>query len=341
MNSFETTATPDYEIAKTVQQQELRAENRRLLYVAMTRVRDHLLLTSTHAVGSDSEATFGEYNTGEEVSCWRDLVQPILLEDQTLLSELATTGVATRSLGKGRYTVRRPPAPVAGPAESATTEQACDIELPAPSESTTGVALSATAVRDIVSDYSRSGESETDADSTPTGHDSFLDELAPSEGLSSTQFGTAIHRLCELSLAGSTIDWTTTPTQIVDNQNGLSPTVIEDLQNHVQYGVSNIQQLEAKLPVQATYDEYQVRLDLPTGQIVGDIDHLTVTDDCYYISDYKTDTLRDRDIDAVAEHYFTQLCVYACALSQDASSRNCVLRLVFTDAGTMKEKHSH
>jgi ATP-dependent helicase/nuclease subunit A len=124
----------------------------------------------------------------------------------------------------------------------------------------------------------------------------------------------------------------------VDDPSRLTSGVVEDLQDQVQYGVKNVQQLEAELPVQATYDEYQVRLDLATGQIVGDIDHLTVTDDCYYISDYKTDTLRDRDIEVVAEHYFTQLRVYACALSQADSTRDCVLRLVFTNAGTTREE---
>ena len=334
-NSFETTTTPDYEVAKEVQQQELRAESRRLLYVATTRVRDHLLLTSTHAVRTDSEATFGEYGTDKQASCWRDLVQPILLEDRELLSDLATTGVATRSLGDAQYTVRRPPTPVAGPAESATTERACDIELPEPPESTAGVALSATAVRDLVSDYSSHDESQTE---TEIEHSSFLDEPTSTEGLAPTQFGTAVHRLCELSLVGSTIDWSTTSAQIVDTPDRLSPTVIEDLQNQVQYGVSDIQQLEAKLPVQTTYDEYQVCLELPTGQIVGDIDHLTVTDDCYYISDYKTDTLRDRDLETVAEHYFVQLYVYACALSQADSTRDYILRLIFTNAETTEEK---
>ncbi|MFC7009378.1 PD-(D/E)XK nuclease family protein [Halalkalicoccus salilacus] len=171
-----------------------------------------------------------------------------------------------------------------------------------------------------------------------TEHSSFLDEPPSTEELAPTQFGTAVHRLCELSLVGSTIDWSITPAQIVDTPGRLSPTVIEDLQNQVQYGVSDIQQLEAKLPVQTTYDEYQVRLELPTGQIVGDIDHLTVTDDCYYISDYKTDTLRDRDLETVAEHYFVQLYVYACALSQADSTRDCVLRLIFTTAETTEEK---
>ncbi|MDL5363885.1 PD-(D/E)XK nuclease family protein, partial [Halalkalicoccus sp. NIPERK01] len=136
----------------------------------------------------------------------------------------------------------------------------------------------------------------------------------------------------------STIDWSTTPTQIVDTPDRLSPTVIEDLQTQVQYGVSDIEQLEATLPVEATYDEYQVRLELPTGQVVGDIDHLTVTDDCYYISDYKTDTLRGRDLETVAEHYFAQLFVYACALSQADSTRDCVLRLIFTNAETSEER---
>lgn len=334
-NSFETAATPDYNIAGKVQQQELRAESRRLLYVATTRVRDHLMLTSTHAIGSDSEATFGEYDTGEDASCWRDLVQPILLEDRELLPELATAGDATRSLKEGQYTVRRPPTPVAGPAESASTERACDIELPEPPESSAGVALSATAVRDLVSDYTSHDESRTE---TEPEHSAFLTESSSKEGLAPTQFGTAVHRLCELSLAGSTIDWSAAPTQIVDTPDKLSPTVLKDLQNQVQYGVSDIEQLEATLPVEATYDEYQVRLELPSGQVVGDIDHLTVTDDCYYISDYKTDTLGDRDLETVAEHYFTQLYVYACALAQADSTRDCILRLIFTNAETTAER---
>ncbi|WP_409348366.1 3'-5' exonuclease [Natronorarus salvus] len=337
-NSFETIATPDYEITMEVQQQEIRAESRRLLYVARTRVRDHLLLTSTHTVGSDSEATFGDYDTGEQASCWRDLIQPILLEDRELLADLATTGVATRSLGDSQYSVRRPPTPVSGPVESATTDRAFDIELPEPSESPVGVALSATVVRDLVSDYPAHKKLQTDTEPTSTEQGSFLEDLVSSEGLTSTQFGTAVHRLCELPLTSSTIDWSTTPGQIVGDPEGFSPMVIEDLRNQVQYAVSDVQQFETGLTVRTTYNEYQVRLELTTGQVVGDIDHLTVTDDCYYISDYKTDSLRNRDIEAVAEHYFTQLRLYACALSQANSTRDCVLRLIFTNEEATKEE---
>ena len=49
---------------------------------------------------------------------------------------------------------------------------------------------------------------------------------------------------------------------------GHVPQIFEDLRGQVQYGILDIQQLERKLSIQATYDEYQVRLELPSGRIV-------------------------------------------------------------------------
>ncbi|WP_440009055.1 PD-(D/E)XK nuclease family protein [Halomicrococcus sp. SG-WS-1] len=47
--------------------------------------------------------------------------------------------------------------------------------------------------------------------------------------------------------------------------------------------------------------------------------------------DYKTDSLANRDVDELAEHYWPQLRVYACALQQANPKAEVMLRLVFTD----------
>lgn len=323
-NPVTTTKTPDWQLAEARQAAEERAEAKRVLYVATTRARDHLILSSTHRFDPDEEAAFGPYETGENASCWRDWVQPILLEDRDLLSSLRTNAVAECALPTGTYRVRRPPTPVPGPGATDEGELAYDLEIPSPDAYTEQTTMAVTAFRDLVNGV-------RDEAARVTSNDAFFAGQFDQESVSSQQFGTLVHRLCELQLSGVAIDWDDDPYRLVPDPDQLTPTDIDQAQTHVDVGVNNVEALERDLDVVVTADELQVTLELDAGEIVGDIDHLTVTDDRYYVTDYKTDSLAGRDIEDLAVQYRPQLQVYACALQQADPKQEVVVRLVFTE----------
>ena len=344
---LETTKSPDWTLAEAVQASEERAEAKRVLYVAMTRVRDHLVLSSTHRVEKDGEEEFGPV-AEEDASCWRDWLQPVLLEEREILEELRASSVVECDLADRSYLVRRPPEPGSGPGGRADDEPAHTIEIPSPDPTPTKTTLSATAFRELVaertagkdraelSEQADSSEWEARPEERIEDREPFFRTAEPDDGLEASAFGTVVHRLCELSLSGVEIDWDVHPYCVVDEPERLTASDIERAREHVQAGVRRVEELEDGLDVVATYDELKVTLALESGRIVGDVDHLTVTEDRYVISDYKTDSLEGRDVDALAEHYWPQLRVYACALQQADLKSEVVLRLVFTDADSVR-----
>lgn len=201
--------------------------------------------------------------------------------------------------------------------------------MPAPSCSSSTTSVSATAFRDLVNEPT--GADGDDGEHTDEQARPFLEGLDQRAGLSPTTFGTAVHRLCELSLSGVDLDWEVHPSRVIDDPTCLTPDEVGRLRDHVNIGITRVKTLEEQLDVTTTHDELQVTLDLDTGHIVGDIDHLTVTEDCYYVTDYKTDSLDKRDVDDLAAHYWPQLRVYACGLQQASPKDAVVLRLLFTD----------
>ncbi len=330
-NPVTTTKTPDWQLAEAVQSAEERAEAKRVLYVAATRARDHLVLSSTHRF-DDEESAFGAYDTGEDVSCWRDWVQPVLLEGRDLLPRLQRGDVATAELPNSTYRVRRPPAPVAGPGDMDEAELEFALDIPSPEVTGERTALAATTLRDL---YNGMGDGSMD---TAGGEqDPFFADLGQRE-LSASEFGDLVHGLCELQLSGVEIDWDEHPYRLVVDPDLLTADDIRRAKEHVAAGVDAVASLERELDVTSTADEIRVRWELEHGEVVGDIDHLTVTEDRYYVTDYKTDSLAGQDVDDLAEHYWAQLMVYACALQHAAPKEGVVLRLIFTEAGVRREK---
>lgn len=140
-----------------------------------------------------------------------------------------------------------------------------------------------------------------------------------------------MHRLCEPALNGVDIDWEEHASRVVEHPDRLTRADIDRAREHVGTGVRRVRDFESEIDVLASYDEFQVTLELDAGRIVGEIVHLTVTDDRYYLTDYKTDSLGERTVDELAEHYWPQLRVYACSLQQAVSKDEVVLQLVFTE----------
>lgn len=216
---------------------------------------------------------------------------------------------------------------MAGPGEIDEAEREFELEIPSPEVTGERTALAATTLRDLYN-----GMVEESGAGTSAGQRSFFADRRDQE-LAARQFGDLVHGLCELQLAGMPIDWDGHPYRLVEDPDLLTAHEIRRAEEHVAAGVDAVESLEGDIDVTATADELQVRLELEHGEIVGDIDHLTITEDRYYVTDYKTDSLTGRDVDDRAEHYWPQLMVYACALQRAAPKEAVVLRLIFTEGG--------
>jgi ATP-dependent helicase/nuclease subunit A len=100
----------------------------------------------------------------------------------------------------------------------------------------------------------------------------------------------------------------------------------DDLQaavSHAQDAIRFVDETEADLSLEASYDEYSVVARLDDSRIVGDIDRLLVTPvayhiidspDAYHIIDYKTNDFSSTTTDTLAGHYRPQMLAYALAL---------------------------
>jgi len=110
----------------------------------------------------------------------------------------------------------------------------------------------------------------------------------------------------------------------------------EDIQaavDHAQDAIQFVDDTEADLSVEASYNEYSVVARLDDSRIVGDIDHLLVTPDAYHIIDYKTNDLSSTTTATLAAHYRPQMLAYALALFKHDSTRQVRASLRFTDVG--------
>ncbi|MDB9302189.1 PD-(D/E)XK nuclease family protein [Halorubrum ezzemoulense] len=97
-----------------------------------------------------------------------------------------------------------------------------------------------------------------------------------------------------------------------------------------------VDEADADLPLEATYDECSVVARLDDSHIVGGIDRLLVTPDAYHIIDYKTNDL-STTTGALADHYRPQMLAYALALFQHDPARQVRASLRFTDVGVEEQ----
>jgi ATP-dependent helicase/nuclease subunit A len=306
-----------------------RAELKRLLYVAATRTRDHLLLSGVHDVEDSGDGlSLAEPNDPAEATCWRDWTQPALLDDGTL-DRLAADGAVTARLPNSRYVVTRPRRPV--PDWERGGQQAAAsmaIDVPEPDPSRRPVALSATTYASL-----RSSEDDLSLE----GSDGGLGADGPrGTGLSAATLGTIVHRICETRPDRE--GWPGYVSAVAERA-GETPTDadVERVVTAAERAVSFVQRYESGLDVQARRDEVSVAARLDGGRVVGDVDHLVVTRDAFHVLDYKTNDTSDRSVNALAEHYWPQLRAYAVALHQSDPSRDVHLTLYFTDADESRQ----
>ncbi len=322
---LESTVAHTYADAQSLPRE--RAEAKRLLYVACTRVRDHLLLCGTHDIRGDAEEgyVFGDTNAFDEAGRWRDWLQPRLLEQDDVLETLRTDTTTDRTLGQATFTVRLPPTPTqfdSGP--DGTTSQPA-IEIPSPKHSESGRRVTATDIVNATAGTTNTDESSP-ADATQ----------GDSNGVPANDFGTIVHRIAELR---PTEDEVEAYARRVAGMLGhdLTDDDLAQIHRHARDAIGFVDERQRESEVQATYDELSVTVDVGGSTIVGDIDHLTVTQDAYLVTDYKTNSTSWRSPQELAEHYRPQMLCYALALHQHDPNREIRTALRFTDAGVTQE----
>lgn len=333
-DAFDVEKTTAHRYADEIELPRERAEAKRLLYVACTRSRDHLLLCGTHEI-EDTEGglVFAEVDEPKEASTWRDWLQPTLLDREGLVEDLRRTGQSRRHLGDAAYSVQLPGdgATLDGGDAStgASAEPFPSIEIPERADTAADQRVSATDLVEAASEYS--SEQNTTSESTS----GFFTDDAEDDGsdLPRNEFGTVVHRILEFDRPQS--EWPALARRIAA-VNGFDITD-ETVSEVVEHTVDAKEFLDAEA---ATYEESEVYKELSVSvevdefRIVGDIDHLRVTPETFIITDYKTNRLGSRTTEELAEHYRPQMMSYALALLEHDSDREVLVNLRFTGASS-------
>lgn len=331
---FAVEQTTAHSYADGVERPRERAEAKRLLYVACTRTRDHLLLCGTHNFSevSDGLALEPVAEAGEERR-WRDWLQPLLLEDEATLQELQTRGRSDCSLETASYTVSIPP----NEPKSESMDQssmasesagAPTIDIPDVPSFHEQRRVSATQLVEAASEYESDAENgDEDTTVQRSSRDSTTTDLPRND------FGTVVHRLLELDRPRE--EWPAMVRRIA-GVNGFTITepTLEEVLEHANDAKEFLTSEEARYGASETYEEVSVAVDVGDLRVVGDIDHLRVTDEAFIITDYKTNRIGRQTTESLAEHYRPQMMSYALSLLRFTPHRSVSAQLRFTDAQT-------
>ncbi|MFC6784895.1 UvrD-helicase domain-containing protein [Halobaculum halobium] len=346
---------------KARHQREDRAEQKRLLYVALTRARDHVILSGTNSLTVVEDDVYPKGSNPADASSWRDFVESALFEGVDL-SELLVADSLDGELSTSDYQIRLPPSPAEWSGTDDTTpETAPSIDTLSPERRSRPVQLSATNYAKIVTGYaddtgvsfdpgepdptSLAAENADDQSATePVSYstddgsvtnaeetEEDADTDSGEDGLAAA-FGDAVHRICELDRPES--EWGDIINEAFE-MHDIDPTRAnrDEIITHSRRGLAAVQTLHRELQNPLTYNELFVRASLDVGAVIGYIDHLAVTDDAYYILDFKTSDTSARAPTEIAERYWPQLRAYAVALAQqDPRERDIHALLYFTDA---------
>lgn len=318
-----------------------RAELKRLLYVAMTRARDHVLLSGLHELeeSDDGGVVLSDPRDGSDAHCWRDWLQPVFLErdedagEGDLLAELADSGVVEAELSDSEYRVVRPDPPVEDWRDERERETpSFAVDVPSVEQRYPPTVVTASDYADLVADGDTEHYGpEGDADITPaTDTDALESSSERRQGLRANTLGNIVHRICERRPAR---DRWAAYAQDVSARKGESLTADdrERITTCAERAIDYVDEYEASRTVTSTHDELSVVARFDDARIEGDIDHLVVTPDAFHVIDYKTNDLRNRGLGDLIAYYRAQLRSYAVALHQSDPDRTIHLVLYFTD----------
>lgn len=332
-------------------EREAVAEEKRILYVAMTRARGHLFLVGVTSADDDGNPVSVEQDDAEDPSSRLDFVGPYLFDEETVDAFAADARATVTGPSGTPFTVRAPR--TTGPL---TTGRETD--PPALSEAGDGwepateYSVAASYVGSLVEDgapgevytdhtgryisYTPPDEptgEETGAEDDDTTAASTMDESVEPAWLPRNVFGDALHKATELGIdPGDTEQLRTLLTQFARDHNVTPDRVSADDVTELRRHRRVAQEFLAGLDGTAVA-ERPVRALLDGGEVYGDIDHLLVTPDTYHIVDFKTNVVDDPgEIPAKASSYSWQLRAYAVGLHQSDPDRDVQATLLFTDA---------
>ena len=324
---------------KFARKREAIAEEKRILYVAMTRARDHLYLVGTASAADGSMANLEAGNT-EDPSNWYDFLGSLLVDDTTTDALDVDGEVAWQGESEVPLTIRLPRTGHQLTREDAREAPPLSIDIPdLESEpeysipaSYLGSLIQDGAPGDVVVDHSGRHVSYVPPDEQD-GEGS--EEGTSPEYLPRTVFGSGLHKAVELEIEPDDAERLRQLLEQFAVQADVSLARIDEsdiaeLQRHLRVAREYLDDLDAPVAT----DERRVHATLENGETYGDIDHLIVTDEAYHIVDYKTNKITDEaSLDEKAQHYKWQMLAYAVALYQNDSTRDVKATLLFTEIG--------
>lgn len=368
---METAGTVAREGIRRRRRREERAEEKRTLYVACTRARDHLLLSGVHDLAGDADPETEGLSAlaspdPEGASRWLDWVGATLLpegvrealtaaEDQRVTARLDAVGArpvdadpaADADADGGLYHVRLPEAPVAVTDDASTGEPTVTVPAPPTGTDRPRYGLSPSSLGTL---FDGEGEivhdEHTDRLSLqePTGDDPVTaDGTEPSthaKGLPANLFGDVVHKLAERRPPEDR--WQEIALGYVAAREGVDAGMLDMavLRDHARTAVGFVEALAADPAVEGLHHERYVTAELEHGEVGGFIDLLAVTPDRFHVVDYKTSSLDGTDPATKAGEYRPQLRAYAAALGQLDPDRDVHTTVLFTETGAT-ESHDH
>lgn len=304
-----------------------RGELKRLLYVAVTRTRDHLLLSGVHEVEEDDGTyTLADTRDDEDALCWRDWTQPALLEEDETVPALIAEGVWESTLPHSNYRVTRPERPVMDWEAAIDQEDlSLDIDVPDIEVQEGQRVVTASSYANIAAGGESYGRSSTDDNQD-------WDDV---EDLHRGTLGTIVHRICERRPDRSR--WAPFARDIAEQEGEtLVDADLERIHQYAERSIAFVDDYESDLDDVTSFDERPVTARFDDVRIVGDIDRLLVTPDSFHVLDYKTNSTSRSRVDDLADYYWPQLRAYAAALHQADADRDIHLTLYFTDIDEMR-----
>ncbi len=321
-------STSHFELAKELDDEMAKPERDRLLYVALTRARDHLVASGYHGLRKTGKVieSHGSLIHGWSIEAGADLVRP--LTGQATLFPLSTP------IDEPQPEVHAPPAlPTLAEWRSSHSKRLT-------SASARSV-MSATAIAKEHYERERAGfvdeyghddqwtEAEFDDVAESVNEDAIPQEFR--RGRAGTSIGSAVHGVLQL------IDLATPDEADVDSL-CVSQAWAESVPEHVDAIAASVRSaLSADIVASCRTARHWKELFVaaPVGDITieGYVDLLVETPDGLVVVDYKTDAVRNAaDVDGKLERYSLQGAAYAVAVEMSTGMTVSDVQFVFAQA---------